>query len=140
MNKPTRLLNASHEVVTYYHAPEFDVSLSDILKPDYWSHVAAKLRPGTRVLIDAPDLSWTATLMCRAASKTEAIMVVVSKSEFDNVEDLPAIPDAFEIKWRGPARKWGVVRKADNEVIRDELMSKPAAQKWLANHVQSMAA
>lgn len=138
--KPTRLLQATHEIVTYAHSPEYGVDLDTVMKPEYWSHVAQLLRPGYVVVVTAADMSWRAELMVRAAGRNEALMGLVSHVEFGEVEEPMPEGLPFEVKWRGPARKFGVIRKVDSEVLRDEFVTKEAASQWLRNHMKAVAA
>lgn len=138
--KPTRLLPAQHEIVTYSHSPEYGVTLDAVMQPEYWAHVAHMLRPGYCVILTAADMSWRAELMVRAASRTEALMGLVSHAEFGAAADVaPDNPD-YEIKWRGPARKYSVLRRSDGAVVKEDFQAREQAAQWIKNHLQAMAA
>lgn len=138
--KPTKLFSAEHAVVVYYHAPEFGVSLDDTLKPDYWTHVAKSLRVGHRIEMMAADGSWWAMLLVRAVGRHEAVVQALQHVELGEPVSVEIADSAYEIKWRGPARKYGIVRKSDGEVIREDIPVKEQAVQWLQNHMKSMAA
>lgn len=138
--KPTKLFPAEHSVVVYHHNPEFGVSLEDTLKPEYWAHVAKQLRVGHRIEMMASDGSWWAMLIVRAAGSHDAVLQALQHVPLGKAID-PVIEDSpYEVKWRGPSRKFGVVRKEDGEVIKDEFDVREAAAKWMANHMKSLAA
>lgn len=137
--KPTKLHIAEHSVVVYFHAPEFGVSLDDMLKSDYWTHVAPQLRVGHRVEVLSADGSWWAMLIVRAVGRHEAVVQALQHVVLGDAEDIAAEDMPYKVMWRGPAKKFGVVRKSDGEVIRDEFPVKEQAMKWLKNHMQSMA-
>lgn len=137
---PTKLQQAEHEVVCYYHYPDTGTTLEDVLQPEYWSHVARNLRTGHRVEIFAADGSYWAMLIVRAAGTRDAVVQTLQHVELGPQSDIVVAPSAYEVKWRGPSKKWGVVRREDNEVIRDEFAVKEQAAKWMKNHIQSLAA
>lgn len=138
--KPTKLFHAQHEIVAYAHSPEYGVTLKQVMEPTYWSHVARLLRPGFTVVVTAPDMTWRAELMVRAVGKTEVLMGLIGHAEFGGSVDVTSEDSPYEIKWRGPARKFGVIRKEDGAVVKDEFQAKEYAAQWIKNHIASMAA
>lgn len=138
--KPTKIFPAEHTVVVYHHSPEFGVTLDDVLKPDYWTHVAPSLRVGHRIELLAADGSWWAMLIVRAVGRHDAVVQALSKVDLGEHEPALTEDSPYEVKWRGPAKKFGVVRKADSEVIRDEFPVKEQAIQWMQNHMKSLAA
>lgn len=138
--KPTKLALAEHTVVTYYHVPEFETSFEDVLEPDYWAHVAPSLRQGHRIELLSADGSWWAMLLVRAAGKHEAIVQELQHVELGKSVQPEIESAAFEVKWRGPSRKFGVIRVSDGAVVKEDIQTKEGAAKWLSNYVQNLAA
>jgi hypothetical protein len=138
--KPTKLQIAEHEVVCYYHCPEIDTGLSDVLKSDYWTHVTKSLRVGHRIEVLAADGSWWAMLIVRAVGSHDAVVQELQHVELGSQVEAKVTDSPYEVKWRGPARKFGVLRKEDGEIIRDEFQVKEHAVKWLKNHMRNLAA
>jgi len=137
--KPTKLHPAEHAVIVYSHTPEVGVPLEELLKPDYWTHVCPQLRQGYRIEVLAGDGSWWAMLLVRAVGRHEAMVQALSHVVLGEVVE-PVVQDIpYEVRWRGPAKKFGVVRKTDGEVMKDEFPVREHAAKWLNNHIQSMA-
>jgi len=140
--KPTRLTLSQHSVRSYRHIASIEDSIEDVMKPDYFGHVARSLGVGDRVEVLSEDGSWYAELIVRAVGSVEVIMgqinhVVLSKQD---AAELTAKDSPYEIKWRGPNALFSVVRVSDGEVVRDKLPSKDAASLWLKNHEKAVAA
>ena len=140
MRKPTKLQQLDHSVVVYHHTPEFETSRDDLAKPDYWTHVAAQLRPGHRIEVMAPDGAYWAMLLVRSASRLEAVVQELQFVKLGKAEAAATPDQAYEVKWRGPSAKFSVIRISDGEIIREQIESKEAATQWLKNHEKSLAA
>lgn len=140
MIKPTKLHTAEHSVVVYHHCPEEGVTLADVIKSDYWTHVAPQLRIGHRIEIMAPDGAWWAMLLVRAVGRHEAVVQALQHVVLGQAAEVSPADVPYEIKWRGPARQFGVIRKSDGEVIKDQFAVREHAALWLTNHMRSMAA
>ena len=138
--KPTKIFPAEHTVIVYHHSPEFGISLEDCLKPDYWTHVTKSLRVGHRIEILSADGSWWAMLIVRSVGRHDAVVQDLSYVELGEAVEAATEQSPYEIKWRGPAKKFGVVRKSDGEVIHDEFTVKEDAIRWMKNHLKSLAA
>lgn len=110
----------------------------DLLRPGYWTHVAAKLTPGDIIEVHAVDGSYYAELYVRSTSKLEALVAVLAKYEFTTAESIVA--PGYATKWRGPARRWGVVRIDDGSVVRDGFQTEDLAAGFLLDYRRSMAA
>lgn len=138
--KPTKLSLAEHSVVKYYHCADFGETIETVTEPTYWTHVAKSLRTGHHIEIIAADGSWWADLLVRAVGSHDAVVQALQFVELGEPVQAETSESPYEIKWRGPARKFGVIRKADKEVLRDEFDVREKAEKWLKNHMQSLAA
>lgn len=140
-HRPTSILPAEQTILSYYHVAPAGVTLQDILDPAYWTHVAFKLRPHYRIIVDAEDGAWVAELFVRYASRQEARCAVLSFTEIEGKVEMPAdAAPEFEVRWRGPTAKWSVVRLSDGEIMTDGKQDKKAAEQWLANYNARVAA
>ena len=138
--KPTKLQIAEHEMVCYYHYPDAGLALSDVLKPDYWTHVARSLRAGHRIEVFAEDGSWWAMLIVRAVGSHDAVVQELQHVKLGSHAKAKVSGAPFEVKWRGPKRKFGIIRTADDEIIKQDIQSKEEAENWVKNHMRSLAA
>lgn len=138
MKKPTTIHTAEHSVVTYFHSPEEETSFETTLKPEYWTHVASKLRAGCRIEMLAADGTWWAMLIVRAAGRNTAQVAVLHKVALDKMPDPEIAEMPAYVKFRGPTALWSVLRKADDEVLRDKMPTRGEAEQWLKNHMTSL--
>jgi hypothetical protein len=137
--KPTVLQPAEYSVTSYSHTPSAGEGIEDALKPEYWSHVASSLRVGNRIELLSEDGSWWAMLIVRAASKTDAVVQALQYVPLGaDAVDLGDAP--YEVRWRGPKAKFGVVRKSDAEVMRDGFAVREHAEAWMVSHLRTLAA
>lgn len=139
--KPLKLQPVEHHVVCYHHKPEPGVTIADVLKPDYWTHVAPQLRIGYRVEVMAEDGAWWAMLLVRAVGQHEAVLQALQHVTLG--AEAPTVDldgSAYEVKWAGPSAQFRIVRKSDSEVIKDKFPIREAAEEWLAKHLLNMAA
>lgn len=138
--KPTRLQLAEHVTTNYFHTPEFGVSLEEICAPSYWAHVSRTLRPGDKIELLSPSGDWWALLIVRMSGKVEASVTVLQHVALGDADAIKTPESPYDVMWRGPTAKWGIVRKDDKSVVKDQIDTKEAANQWLANHMKAMAA
>lgn len=137
-----RLTPAENARIIYQAVPEHGTTIDDMLKPEYWAHVAAKLRPTYRIEANAEDGSFFAEFIVRDAGRTWAKVVLLRQKFFDDGADIlseSAAPD-FVINFRVGPQKWRVQRKSDKEVIRHGFATRAEAETWAKSHNQAMAA
>jgi len=109
------------------------VSYQETLDPTFWGHVASKLTVGDKIEIVPEDFSWYAEVIVRACSRVHAAVGAITFKEFHSKkENKPASADPdFSIDWKGPQRKYAVIRLADKEVIKDGFASREDGAAWL---------
>jgi len=114
------------------------VALEDVLKPEYWAHVAMKLTPSDRIEVVAEDGSFFAELYVQDKDKTWAKVFLLRHVVLDPLEKIDPTLD-FKVDWRGPANRYGVIRKSDNTVIKDGFATKGEAARFIDTYSRSMA-
>ncbi|HET7409258.1 MAG TPA: hypothetical protein VFJ13_03595 [Paracoccaceae bacterium] len=134
-----RFSAAEFERTVYVATPEHGTPYTDVLKREYWAHVGAMLKPFDRIEVRAEDGTWFAELIVRNAGPLFADVAELRKVDLD-VAEPPAADSAFEIKWRGPVLKFGVVRKADGGALKDGFATRDEAARWLLGHTRAIAA
>lgn len=117
------------------------VALEECLKPEFWAHIASKLRPFGRILVDAEDGSLSAQLKVHRATGLEAVVSIewVKREETAALPEALSAEDKYRIHWAGGA-KWRVSRLSDGATISDGHATKEMAQNELRGHLQAMAA
>ena len=122
--------------------PEAGTSHEEMLKPEYWTHVAKQLKPGTIIQAVPEDGLWFAEFYVVAASRTWA---KVSLLRFHELSEI-ATPDVvdkgaeYKVEWGGAVHKWRLVRLSDKQVIKKEMQSKEDAQLALVNLEKALTA
>jgi hypothetical protein len=128
---------------TYVAEIEQGVTPEELLKQGYWAHHAEKLRPWDEIKARAKDGTWMAHLVVLDSSRTWAKVKQISfhRLATDDVsltegsdKEAAKEMEKYEVKWRGPAHKWCVVRKSDAAVLA-EGRAKDEAQGWLEQYV-----
>ena len=130
---------------------ESGTTREQIVHPDFWGHVAARLRPYAKIEVRCDDGSFYAELLVLAAERTFAMVRVlhwhdlttadVAKTQAASVavQRFEEHLKAYEVRWRGPHLMWSVIRKHDNAALREKEKTKQAAQTWLDEYLRVTA-
>lgn len=108
--------------------PEPGVTLEQLLQPEAWAHVSKTFRPGDHVDVMPPGGDWFAELYVRASGDNEAKLVVLKHYVFDTAKP---VDSEIEVKHRGEAKKWSVLRKSDKAVLVEGLETRGLAEDWV---------
>lgn len=111
--------------------PQAGTTKDEITKPEFWVHVAGKLKVGDRIEVSPESGEWLAEIIVRATGAGGPVVHLLHFHAFQ-AEDLPESKD-YEVKFGGAA-KWRVIRKADRHVLVEGLQTREAAEAWLANN------
>jgi hypothetical protein len=117
---------------------EHGVELDDILRPQFWSHIAHNFKIYDEVVVLHDEGLWYMKLLVLSCGRTWAKMKLLSKIDLTSADvDLTqsAEFDAFEIKWRGPHCKFSLIQKADKSVIQEGFDRREDAIIALTAHV-----
>lgn len=120
------LLDMAGQVVAIWSAAvPAGVTYDDVLKPEYWAHVAGRLKPLAMIRVFPEDGTWEAELRVRNVGNQWAKVSPIRHVEWP--VDILAQSAGFDVVWRGPHQKWCIVRKVDNEIVDKEIVTKEAA-------------
>lgn len=144
MNKKlqtTRIELAEHQRNIWAVVPEAGASLDDVVKPEYWAHVAARMKPWDRIDVMPEDGSYFAELLVRDAARLYAKVTVLRHVKLDAVASDAADETTalFDVAYVGPVKKWRVMRKADKAPLREGFQSRGDAEEWLRQHIRTVA-
>lgn len=120
---------------------ESNTTLDDVLKPEFLSNVAAKLRPYDRVRVRVDSGEWYAELLVLSCGRVWSKLAVIFHLELadKDIEELEGgLLDQYIIQFRGPHLKHCVVRKLDKEPIKEQCASKQEAQAWLSSYLLTL--
>ena len=116
-----------------------DHPFSEVLKPEYWSVVAYKLKTGDKISCYAEDNSFYAELLVRDRDHTWAKVHLLQNVVFDAAGERKDTEDPdYEIRWKGRIQKHAIVRKSDNSVIMSGYSAKLDAMAALAEYRRTL--
>ena len=140
MQKPVSLVLAEHVRQIYRVIADEGLTVEDIKRPDYWVHVAARLRPGDRIEVEAEDGLWFAELYVRAASRMEAIVDVLRVCPL-GPDGKPAevAESLYRVQFKGPKKLHCIIRNSDDVIVTEGISTKEAALHKAQNMVAAQA-
>lgn len=121
------------------NAPE-GCTPDDIKKQDFWSLMAYQMKPYDRVEVRADDGSWLAELVVVGCGRNWAKVSVLNHYKLADAGKEMKGDAEFRIDFKGPQRKWCVIRNSDDEYIRDKLGSKEEAMAAMKEQETASAA
>lgn len=138
--------NGADYVRTYHHV-EVDqtVSLADLLRPNFWVHHANALRRGDLIDVFGDHIDLHLRVVGKGVGLVEVRPLAIWQAEdagnapveAGTTDDLPDIPDGYEVK-RGPRGRWKVLTKDPLLEIAKEIMTEVEARNIaLAHYVKA---
>lgn len=128
--------------VVWRAVPDAGTPLEDILKPEYWAHVARNLHLNDIIELTPEDGAYFGELLVR--SITPRIRVdILRVVQFDKPKaQAKPDPGAFYVKHRGP-RGWSVMAKTSgsgpDEVVAEGMSTSKDAEAWIEEQTQVAA-
>lgn len=138
----TRFKLAEYHRSTYACMVEHGTAPGQLVEPAFWAHVASSLKPGDIIQVEPDSREWFAELYVLESGMNFARVALLSVSPLVDT-NRPAVDESdadFSVDWKGPAKKWSVIRTADKAYVYEGLPSKDAALAKLAAHVRPQAA
>ena len=135
----SRMKLAQYERQDWIANAEIHHTIDDILKPGYWAHMAAKLTAFDHIEVRAEDGSWVAYLLVIQADRLWAKVVLDHKIDLVSAEEMPSTSPEHTVEWKGPHRRFGVVRVSDQELIRADFHTKEEASQWMREHERTIS-
>lgn len=112
---------------------EFGISPEQVMEPAYWAHVAKDMVAGDHIEVRSEDFSWVAFLIVRFAERTYAEVVLDRLVRMEPVMQ-PAASAKHKVEWKGPHRKFTVIRISDSAILQEGFKTRPEADAWMMNH------
>lgn len=121
--------------------PSSDI-VSDLLRPEYFCHVAQKIKPLSIIEAVWEDGSRYCRLIVTDMDKNPS-PVWVKVALLDNKElasdtEVPVNETMFSVKYVNHYAKWGVTRLSDNVRLKDKIETEQAAKDWLNEHIKAL--
>ena len=115
-------------------------TVADMLKRDYWAHVAQRMRPGTKIAVLTEDKRLYAEFIVFALGSTWAeVRQLGTEINVDKLVAGSGVADDFIIRDLGLIKKWGVIRVSDGREVKADgsLETEDAARAWLGAWLRS---
>lgn len=137
---PNSLHTAEHKRVVYFGIAPKGVKPEDLLRPEYWAHVAAGLKPRDRIEINAEDGTWYCEVMVLDSSRAFARVHPIIGPIYFTTADVAQTQIAGYLVDHRAARKWSVIRLSDRVVMSENHETKAGADEWLAKNGEKLKA
>lgn len=114
----------------------------DLLRPDYWAHVAARLGPWHHIEARANDGSWYAEYLVLEAGRAWARVHMLHSWRLTTADvalSQAARMSPYEIVFRGPDGLWSVVRKSDRAIVHQNEQTEGGALDWVNERLKADA-
>jgi hypothetical protein len=98
--------------------PEEGTSYETVLSDSYWAHRAREFRAGDLIEVLPDEMHYFAVLLVRASGANWVRVVEVLKTELKPAA-VPRRQSEFSVAWRGPHRKFAIVRASDGTIVKD---------------------
>lgn len=138
---PTRRQYTEHANTDHTITVEPGVTIEDCIDPGFWAHIASMFSPYDEIRIRTDDGSWFARVLVSSCGRNWARVKVLEVHQLTSADvDMTQASEieTHEVRFRGPLHKFCVVRKADNEVLKDGC-SKAEAYRWMSEYLKTVA-
>lgn len=143
---------ADQERNVYRIVTDAAVTRQQMLNPAFLGHVANKLRPYDELIILKDDGTLFARAVVTQCERTWARMhitdwhdlttkdVSLSKTEIeDHAKTAQESESLYRVEYKGPVKKWCVIRNQDGAYVREKEDAKAAANLWLQEYLKVTA-
>lgn len=123
----------------YFVTVEPHTTKEELMDPSFWAHVAPKLTPFSRLEVTTDDVQYFLELLVVNCGTKWAVVKELKYLTLNGDEDFIEFENKmaeYEIKWKGPKLKFSVIRKKDNETMKDSMGSKEEAATFLREYIK----
>jgi hypothetical protein len=123
---------------TWEAVPREGTPLENALRPEFWAHVARRLKPGSTILVYPADGAWYAELIVWDAGQNWArVSHKIQPLQRPAFMPAPGVSDDFEVRYH-PSKAWQVVRRATNQVLKENFPNAADARNWIVDHQKAL--
>lgn len=116
------------------------VPFEHVLVPEFWSHVARRLRRGDLIEVSSEDDTWWALLRVARATPVDAEVNVLVKTDLAPIaRDMKVDLTVFKFDYGGPEKLWRVIRKTDKKELKSGFLDQRSAEDWAVKFQQGKA-
>ena len=117
----------------WVHNAEEGTTLQDVQSDSYWALMASILTPYDRIEVRVDTGEWLAELLVMQCERTWAKVHLLKCYELAPAEEAP-ISNRHKVEYKGPQRKWTVIRGSDMAPVREGFVNRAEANDWLASY------
>lgn len=132
VKRPTTIEESTYARTVWEVKPEPAAKVEDLLVPEYWAHVAKRMRAGDRIEAIPDDRHYFAEFFVLGAASNWAKLVLLRHTVLIK-DNQPMSKNGYIVKFAG-AHKWRVEK--DGSVLSKGHDDQKAAAAWLANHIK----
>lgn len=136
---PNRRQLAEHGRQTHIITVEDASHPEDFLDPAFWALVAKDMQLGDHVEIRDDGMTFWGEYLILAADKTWAKLHKLRESKLVPVEERSISPD-YSVQYKGPHKKYCVVRKSDSSIVHEGAPDRASANVWLEGYARTVGA
>ena len=107
--------------------PEEDTPYETVLSDAYWAHRAREFRAGHKIEVLPDEMNYYAELLVMAAGVNWVRVIELLKVELKPAA-VPRRQSEYSVAWRGPHRKFAIVRASDGAIVKDRFEKEHEAE------------
>lgn len=111
-------------------------SKEQIMNPAYWAHASQKIRAGDIIEVVNDTETFFMELYVKQVERGYAHVIELKFVSMEVKIEETKSPD-YKVVYKGPHKKFCVIRNQDDEAIKSE-MSKQEAHTWLAQYLKQI--
>ncbi len=98
--------------------PEEGTPYGSIFSDSYWAHRAKDFKAGDKIEVLPDEMHYYAELLVMAAGATWLKVAELCRIQLSPADVTDSKPD-YNVAWRGPHRKFALIRTVDGAIIKD---------------------
>lgn len=136
---PQRMQSAEHQRRDWVCTAEEGTTVDDILDPGYWAHIASQLTIYDHIEVRIDSGEFVLELLVKDCKRNWAQVVLLHHHDLaGDTKTATAPSDEFEPVFKGPLRKWCVIRKSDSAALQEKLENKAQALEWISSYERTI--
>lgn len=136
--RPNRMKAAEFVRKVYHAEPSIDDTKEDILRPEYWLHMAPNMKPGDKIeMLWENGEQYAEALVLSATGKGASIGFTLEPMKLAIPEMPKTGSSLYDVKWAGRHAKHRIIRLSDNEIMRSGFDSAPDAWRYVAKELKA---
>ena len=138
---PSRIKEKEFGQQTYFVDADENTNFEDLLMPEFWTLVSAKLRPYNEIIVVRQDFAFYGRFIVVDANNAGARLLEVERKIFDDkpVKGRDEEYQGYRITFCGPTDKHKILR-SDGVEVTSGISTKKDARAWIDDYIKAQAA